>query len=99
MSHGGTRAHLTATDTPAAGPRRAESAAGLGFEQSCLPQHGRLLALLAGGVGAGLIGETGTGGGVGLAWLASGAAPGARLVSVEPGGGCPAEGGRAGSGR
>jgi predicted O-methyltransferase YrrM len=39
--------------------------------------------LLAGGIGAGVIGETGTGGGVGLAWLASGAVPGARLVSVE----------------
>ena len=33
--------------------------------------------------GPALIGETGTGGGVGLAWLASRAAPGARLVSVE----------------
>ncbi len=30
-----------------------------------------------------LIGETGTGCGVGLAWLASGAGPGTRLVSVE----------------
>lgn len=30
-----------------------------------------------------MIGETGTGCGVGLAWLASGARPGARLVSVE----------------
>jgi predicted O-methyltransferase YrrM len=54
-----------------------------GFEQSCLPEHGRLLKLLAGGVGAGVIGETGTGCGVGLAWLASGAAKQARLVSVE----------------
>ncbi|WP_243744982.1 O-methyltransferase [Streptomyces hainanensis] len=37
---------------------------------------------MAGGA-AGAIGETGTGCGVGLAWLASAAPPGARLVSVE----------------
>jgi predicted O-methyltransferase YrrM len=54
-----------------------------GFRQSCLPSHGRLLELLAGGIGDGVIGETGTGCGVGLAWLASGARPGVRLVSVE----------------
>jgi predicted O-methyltransferase YrrM len=45
------------------------------------PEHGRLLFALASG--AEVIGETGTGCGVGLAWLASGARPGARLVSVE----------------
>jgi predicted O-methyltransferase YrrM len=83
VSYGGTRAHLNATDLPALVRAATESAAALGFEESCLPEHGRLLALLAGGVGAGVIGETGTGGGVGLAWLATGAAPGVRLVSVE----------------
>jgi predicted O-methyltransferase YrrM len=55
----------------------------VGFLNSCRPEHGRLLQVLAGGVGNGVIGETGTGCGVGLAWLASGAGPGARLVSVE----------------
>lgn len=54
-----------------------------GFEHSCLPEHGRLLRLLAGGVVDGVIGETGTGCGVGLGWLAEGARPGTRLVSVE----------------
>lgn len=54
-----------------------------GFAKSCLPQQGRLLHVLAGGVGAGRIGETGTGCGVGLAWLASGAHPDARLTSVD----------------
>jgi predicted O-methyltransferase YrrM len=48
---------------------------------SCRPEQGRLLFALASG--AELIGETGTGCGVGLAWLASGARPGTRLVSVE----------------
>ena len=52
-----------------------------GFANSCRPEHGRLLFALA--AGAELIGETGTGCGVGLAWLASGSRPGTRLVSVE----------------
>jgi predicted O-methyltransferase YrrM len=54
-----------------------------GFTYSCLPEHGELLRVLARGVGAGVIGETGTGSGVGLAWLASAAHPDARLISVE----------------
>ncbi len=53
----------------------------LGFANSCRPEHGRLLHALA--AGATRIGETGTGCGVGLAWLASGARPGTRLVSIE----------------
>lgn len=53
-----------------------------GFAHSCRPEQGRLLHALAGGAGR-LIGETGTGCGVGLAWLASGAREGVRLVSVE----------------
>ncbi|WP_433043951.1 O-methyltransferase [Dactylosporangium sp. CS-033363] len=53
------------------------------FTQSCRPEHGELLRLLARGVGPGLIGETGTGCGAGLAWLLSGADPDARLVSIE----------------
>lgn len=60
-----------------------ELARATGFELSCMPEQGELLRVLARGVGAGTIGETGTGCGVGLAWLASGAHPGARLVSVE----------------
>jgi predicted O-methyltransferase YrrM len=60
-----------------------ELARATGFGQSCLPQQGELLRVLARGVGAGTIGETGTGCGVGLAWLAEAAHPQARLVSVE----------------
>jgi predicted O-methyltransferase YrrM len=66
-------------------PPLVERAVGLarreGFGNSCRPEHGRLLFALAAGAAA--IGETGTGCGVGLAWLASGARPGTRLVSVE----------------
>ncbi|MFF7634886.1 O-methyltransferase [Kitasatospora sp. NPDC008050] len=53
-----------------------------GFENSCRPEQGLLISALAHGA-ATLIGESGTGCGVGLAWLASGAKPGVRLVSVE----------------
>jgi predicted O-methyltransferase YrrM len=60
-----------------------EAARKAGFTVSCLPAHGRLLQLLAGGIGDGVIGETGTGCGVGLAWLASGARTGVRVVSIE----------------
>ncbi|MFI7405647.1 O-methyltransferase [Streptomyces sp. NPDC049541] len=53
-----------------------------GFGYSCRPEQGRLLQLLAGGART-AIAETGTGCGVGLAWLASGAAPDVELLSVE----------------
>ncbi|MCI3269905.1 O-methyltransferase [Streptomyces cylindrosporus] len=53
-----------------------------GFAHSCRPEQGRLLQVLAGGAKS-AIAETGTGCGVGLAWLATGARAGVRLVSVE----------------
>jgi predicted O-methyltransferase YrrM len=81
MSPHGTAAYDGLTDLPPLVERAVGLARRLGFANSCRPEHGRLLHALA--VGATLIGETGTGCGVGLAWLASGARPGARLVSVE----------------
>jgi predicted O-methyltransferase YrrM len=60
-----------------------ELARSRGFALSCLPEQGRLLQLLAGGLGEGTVGETGTGCGVGLAWMATAAAPTTRLVSIE----------------
>jgi hypothetical protein len=83
MTTGGTAAY---TGHPGLPPRVAHAVAAAGrldFGYSCLPQQGELLRVLAGGIGPGTIGETGTGCGVGLAWLASGAHPDARLVSVE----------------
>ena len=53
-----------------------------GVSYSGRPEQGRLLYTLAGGART-AIGETGTGCGVGLAWLACGARAGVRLVSVE----------------
>jgi len=63
--------------------RAAALARETGFISSCFPQHGELLRVLARGRAGGVIGETGTGCGVGLAWMASAAGPDTRLVSVE----------------
>jgi predicted O-methyltransferase YrrM len=81
MSPQGTAAYDGLTSLPPLVERAVGLARRLGFANSCRPEHGRLLHALA--AGASRIGETGTGCGVGLAWLASGARPGARLVSVE----------------
>src|SRR6185312_14196783 len=81
MSPQGTAAYDGLTDLPPLVGRAVDLARRLGFANSCRPEHGRLLHALA--AGAGTIGETGTGCGVGLAWLASGARPGTRLASVE----------------
>jgi predicted O-methyltransferase YrrM len=54
-----------------------------GFDHSCRPEHGRLLSVLAAGWAGGRIGETGTGCGVGLAWMVDAAGPETTFVSVE----------------
>jgi predicted O-methyltransferase YrrM len=55
----------------------------LGFIHCCIPEHGELLQVLARGRAGGTIGETGTGCGAGLAWMASAVGPETRIVSVE----------------
>ncbi|MER7718675.1 class I SAM-dependent methyltransferase [Streptomyces flaveolus] len=83
MSLSGTDAYDTVAGLLPPLVRRAVAAARAhGFPYSCRPEQGRLLHALAGGA-RGVIGETGTGCGVGLAWLASGAGADVRLVSVE----------------
>ena len=54
-----------------------------GPPSACIPSFGRLLRVLSAGKPGGLIGEAGSGAGVGTAWLASGLVSGARLISVE----------------
>jgi predicted O-methyltransferase YrrM len=81
MSPNGTASYDSVTDLPPLVERAVDLARQECFACSCRPEHGRLLFALA--AGAEVIGETGTGCGLGLAWLASGARPGARLVSVE----------------
>jgi predicted O-methyltransferase YrrM len=83
MSEYGTTAHASSGDLPELVRRAVRAAVELDFPLSCDPAQGRLLRVLAGGVAGGVIGETGTGCGAGLAWLATGAVPGTKLVSVE----------------
>jgi len=83
VSAGGTSSYVDLRDLPPLVSAAVRAARGAGFEASCLPEQGRLLQVLAGGAGPGAIGETGTGCGVGLAWLATAAHPQARLTSVE----------------
>jgi len=81
VSPHGTEAYRGLTGLPPLVERAVDLARREGFAHSCRPEHGRLLHALA--AGAGRIGETGTGCGVGLAWLVSGARPGTTLFSVE----------------
>ncbi|MFE2292507.1 O-methyltransferase [Streptomyces sp. NPDC059452] len=53
------------------------------FKKSCIPEVGRLLGLAAAAKPHGTIAESGTGSGVGTAWLHSGLGPDARLITVE----------------
>ena len=82
MSLGGTAAYRDVYDLPDLVRDAVTAATEAGFDFSCQPAQGRLLALLAAGLSGGVIGETGTGCGVGLAWLAA-AAKNVRLVSIE----------------
>ncbi|MBN0044755.1 class I SAM-dependent methyltransferase [Streptomyces actuosus] len=82
MSLSGTDAHAALDRLPPLVARAVAVARAHGFPFSCRPEQGRLLRSLAGGART-VIGETGTGFGVGLAWLASGAHAGVRLVGVE----------------
>ena len=59
------------------------AAATAGFKLSCTPEVGRLLSLAAAAKPVGTIAESGTGCGVGAAWLHSALGSGARLVTVE----------------
>ena len=83
MAPGGTAAYRGLTDLPPLVANAVAQAQALDFASSCRPEHGRLLQLLARGRPGGAIGETGTGCGVGLAWLTSGATARSRLISVE----------------
>lgn len=83
VSIGGTSAYMGVSGLPPLVAKAVELAASLGFEQSCLPEQGRLLSVLAAGREGGVIGETGTGCGVGLAWMVSAVSSATRIVSVE----------------
>ena len=85
MSFGGTRANQAwPGDVPPKVRASVERADAIGFELCVRPEIGRLLAVLAGGLPDGaIIGESGTGTGTGLAWMASAAPLTTRIVSYE----------------
>ena len=55
----------------------------MSFPWSCTVEQGELLRLLARGREGGLIGVSGTGCGVGLAWMVEAVGPATKLISVE----------------
>jgi len=63
--------------------RAEELARTLGFERSCSRETGRLLHVLAGERGRARVAETGTGVGVGAAWLVSALEPSVPFFTVE----------------
>lgn len=83
MTVGGTSAYRTVESLPALVGAAVSLAQAQGFDHSCAPEHGRLLSVLARGWSGGRIGETGTGCGVGLAWMVQAADSATSFVSVE----------------
>ncbi|WP_240108243.1 class I SAM-dependent methyltransferase [Streptomyces sp. MUM 203J] len=73
-------AERTVPPRVAAAERRAAEA---GFTKSCTREVGRLLSLAAAAKPHGVIAESGTGAGVGTAWLHNGLGADARLATVE----------------
>jgi predicted O-methyltransferase YrrM len=69
--------------TPPLVERALAQAARLGFEHSSSPETGRLLHLLAGLRGRERVAETGTGAGVGAAWIVSALDPAVPFFTAE----------------
>lgn len=83
MSVGGSSAYAGMEDLPRFVKAALAAAAEEGFDNSCAPHQGRLLSLLAAGQVGRSIGETGTGCGVGLAWMLEAAGPSTSITSIE----------------
>lgn len=83
MTVGGNTAYAGITDLPPLVRAAIEVASSQGFDHSCAPEQGRLLAVLARGRTGQRIGETGTGCGVGLAWMIDATDESTSFVSVE----------------
>jgi predicted O-methyltransferase YrrM len=83
MSVGGNTAYDAITALPDLVAAAVDLARGLRFDHSCAPEQGRLLSVLARGWAGGRVGETGTGCGVGLAWMVEATDPGTSFVSIE----------------
>ena len=78
-----TYTYRSRTYVPPLVQRAIELAQRQGFAHSCIPEVGRLLGVLASHVQHGVVGEIGTGAGVGAAWMLSHMASTTRFVTVE----------------
>ena len=83
MTVGGNTSYEGALDLPPLVREAIELAGIQAFDHSCAPEQGRLLSLLAQGRRGQRIGETGTGCGVGLAWMIEATDASTSLVSIE----------------
>jgi predicted O-methyltransferase YrrM len=83
VSSTGTASYEGAEGLPEAVVIAVQLAKDLNFDNSCRLEQGRLLYTVAAGRRGGVIGETGTGCGVGLSWMLSAVGNSARLFSVE----------------
>jgi predicted O-methyltransferase YrrM len=83
VSVGGSTAYEDVEDLPSLVRTALTVASAQGFDHSCAPEQGRLLSVLARGYVGQRIGETGTGCGVGLAWMVGATDPSTSFVSVE----------------
>ncbi len=83
MAEGGSSAYAGTAGLPDLVVAALTVADRLGFDNSCAPEQGALLSVLARGWRGGRIGETGTGCGVGLAWMVDATDASTSLVSVE----------------
>lgn len=70
-------------DYPPLVRRAVEASRRVGYAKSCIPEVGALLRVLAASMAVRRIGETGTACGVGAAWIASGMAHDAKLITYE----------------
>ena len=83
MTERGNTAYADLDDLPALVRRAVAHAEQQNFDNSCAPEQGRLLSVLARGWSGGRIGETGTGCGVGLAWMIDTTDESTQFVSIE----------------
>jgi predicted O-methyltransferase YrrM len=83
MTVGGNTAYAGIASLPPLVRAAIEVASSQRFDHSCAPEQGRLLSVLARGRSGQRIGETGTGCGVGLAWMVDAAGEPTSFVSVE----------------
>ena len=79
----GNTAYKQVSDLPRLVSEAVELAESMQFDNSCAPEQGRLLSVLASGRSGARIGETGTGCGVGLAWMIEATDQDTSFVSIE----------------